>query len=575
MTTAVDDQDDSVVSRGGGLAARFARIVQRTRSVEASAALIALLAIATLWRMPWIMTVVAVLIIGFALVVVIVERAQYWVGWFLSAHLVLISGAVATFVTQDDYFAAIGALLVGAGAVAGGVFSSSIARLSSPVSANLDGVDDFPSLIGLSRVTHVALGAATVITVFAASFSISVVSVIVGVIGAVIGAVLAGSIYFANRRRERATVQGFRALAAIEPVFYLHWDAPSEGHYQVTMWLPYLKRVGLPFAIIVRTRRQLNTLAALTDVPLLLCTSGEQVERTVVPSLRSVLFVNTALRNAHYLRFNGIRSIQLNHGDSDKPASATRQFRAFDRNLVAGQAAVDRFAHYGVHMPHKLLRIVGRPQVEGVRRVEVPVSGDHTVLYAPTWSGFFGDSNLSSLPVGEAMVKALLARGCTVIFRPHAFTVRNAALSAAADRVRALLAADAAATGRAHIYGARAETEMSVFDCFNASDAMVADVSSIVSDYLYSEKPFAMVAVGIAPKDFEQAYPVAKASYVVDPGLPFDEPFDAMLGADPLRETRQQSRRYYLGDFAAEGYSDVFVSALREEINLTGVPQAG
>ena len=31
--------------------------------------------------------------------------------------------------------------------------------------------------------------------------------------------------------------------------------------------------------------------------------------------------------------------------------------------------------------------------------------------------------------------------------------------------------------------------------CFNASDALITDVSSLASDYLASGKPFAMVAV--------------------------------------------------------------------------------
>jgi CDP-glycerol glycerophosphotransferase (TagB/SpsB family) len=262
-----------------------------------------------------------------------------------------------------------------------------------------------------------------------------------------------------------------------------------------------------------------------------------------------------------------LRSIQLNHGDSDKPASASRQFRAYDRNLVAGQAAVDRFAHYGVEMPRELVRIVGRPQVEAVERPAQAPQDALTVLYAPTWAGYFTDSNLSSLPYGADMVQDLLDRGCTIVFRPHAFTSRSPELQTQADRIRALLAEDSSATGRAHLYGPAAETEMTVVECFNASDAMVADVSSIVSDYLYSEKPFAMASAGMPRAEFTAAYPVSQAAYVVDPDrTSFHAAFDAMFGDDPLRAERAGLRRYYLGDFPAEGYSDVFVQALRDEL---------
>ena len=37
---------------------------------------------------------------------------------------------------------------------------------------------------------------------------------------------------------------------------------------------------------------------------------------------------------------------------------------------------------------------------------------------------------------------------------------------------------------------------MTIEDCFNASDAMISDVSAVVSDYLHSGKPFAIVSVG-------------------------------------------------------------------------------
>ena len=49
---------------------------------------------------------------------------------------------------------------------------------------------------------------------------------------------------------------------------------------------------------------------------------------------------------------------------------------------------------------------------------------------------------------------------------------------------------------------------MIVEDCFNASDAMVADVSAVLSDYLQSEKPYAIVSVGRTP---EQLLPTRRS----------------------------------------------------------------
>ena len=126
-----------------------------------------------------------------------------------------------------------------------------------------------------------------------------------------------------------------------------------------------------------------------------------------------------------------------------------------------------------------------------------------------------------------------------MIFRPHPFSYDFPDDAAMIERIKALLAADAAETGRAHVLGAAAEKERSILDCINVSDAMVSDVSSVVSDYLFSGKPFAMVAVPAEPDAFVAEYPVARASYVVRADLAdLELQLDEMLGADPLAQQR-------------------------------------
>ena len=78
--------------------------------------------------------------------------------------------------------------------------------------------------------------------------------------------------------------------------------------------------------------------------------------------------------------------------------------------------------------------------------------------------------------------------------------------------IAALLAEDRRRTGRQHLWGPAAEQEMTIEDCFNASDAMVADVSAVVSDYLMSEKPYAIVAVGRLPERVLADAPAARAA---------------------------------------------------------------
>ena len=114
------------------------------------------------------------------------------------------------------------------------------------------------------------------------------------------------------------------------------------------------------------------------------------------------------------------------------------------------------------------------------------------------------------------IVEALIARGYTVVYRPHPYVRRNAAHAHESKRIEALLAADARESGRRHRFGAAASTAMSLPDCFNAADLLISDVSSVVPDFLYSEKPFAITAMLGAREDFVADFPVAEAGYVID-----------------------------------------------------------
>lgn len=360
-----------------------------------------------------------------------------------------------------------------------------------------------------------------------------------------------------------------KILADMGPKFAFHWQAPAGTAYQAAMWLPYLKRIGVPYFILTRTKANFEEVSKMTDAPVILRVGLEDLDPVVTDSLKVVFYANTAVRNSHMIRFTQLTHIQLNHGDSDKIASVSPTFRQYDKNFVAGQAAIDRFETHGVATLPGQFEIVGRPQLEAVERTDTPIADieNKTVLYSPTWSGFYDDSDYSSLRAGPAIVQALLDRGCTIVFRPHPYARRHKANTAACNRIIELLTQDAAISGRKHLFGSIAESEMSVFECFNASDAMVSDVSSVVSDYLFSGKPFAMVAVASHGTDFTDGFPLARAAYVIDvvkgkaSGL--EAALDEMLGADPRAEERAKLRTHYLSDTPPERIAERFIDVAR------------
>jgi CDP-glycerol glycerophosphotransferase (TagB/SpsB family) len=370
-----------------------------------------------------------------------------------------------------------------------------------------------------------------------------------------------GKVLLARRLRRLVP----RAVAAYAPDFVVYTSRPDDASYQVTMWLPYLQRAGLRFLIIARNAAPAAALAELTDVPVVEARGIADLDALVVPSLKAAFYVNASSGNGALVRFQHLTHIYLGHGDSDKPPSYNPTHAMYDQIFAAGPAATRRYAAHGVRIPAEKFTIVGRPQVENVKQTTTPIADvpEPTVLYAPTWRGHVEETMLYSLPAGERIVAALLSRGATVIFRPHPFSYEFPDDAATIARIKSVLEADRRKTGRAHLWGAAAEKDRSILDCINDSDAMVSDVSSVVSDYLFSGKPFAMIAIPAEPDAFVVEYPVAQASYVVRADLAdLDVQLEKMLGADPMARQRVDIRADYLGDFPADTYASAFVDAV-------------
>ena len=306
------------------------------------------------------------------------------------------------------------------------------------------------------------------------------------------------------------------------------------------------------------------------DVPVVHRPTLRSLEDVIVPSMTSAFYVNNAVRNTHFIERRELTHVWLNHGDSEKPACYNPVHAIYDLIFAAGQAGIDRYARHGVHIPAEKFLVVGRPQVEQIEPARGPVAEQQppTVLYAPTWQGPYADSRVFSLPLGEQIVGALLDRGVRVVFRAHPFNYRYAECRAMVAAIGALLDADRERTGRQHLWGPAAESELSVEDCFNLSDAMVADVSAVVSDYLRSEKPFAMVSVGRTPEQLLVDAPAARAAYVLREDLSnLDPVLDELLVTDPKADVRRETRVYYLGDFAPGQDAEGFLAAARDVVD--------
>ena len=241
-----------------------------------------------------------------------------------------------------------------------------------------------------------------------------------------------------------------------------------------------------------------------------------------------------------------------------------------DENLDSSElgliAAIDRYARAGVTIPRDKFVIVGRPQVEAIEVIQGRIQdvADKVVLYTPTWTGHHADANYCSLRVGEILVRHLLARGATVILRAHPYATQNPESARQLGRLAERLAADRARTGRQHLWGAQAATRMSLIECVNRSHALVSDVSGVISDYLFSGKPYAVTDMVGQDERFAENFPLARAGYVLRSDLSnVEATLSLLLDEDPLADVRRKLRTDYLGDFPTESYAEAFLTAAR------------
>lgn len=337
------------------------------------------------------------------------------------------------------------------------------------------------------------------------------------------------------------------AVLAWRPEVILHFSGGATSIYQVNMWLETLERLDQRALILLRERRYLSQLAP-TTVPVLCLPFTADLMNFDLPGGRVALYVANVGKNIHLLRVPSLQSAFIGHGDSDKTASFNPYTKVYDEVWVAGAAGRDRYARAQVGVRANQIVLVGRPQLDGISEaVPRPEGAPFTVLYAPTWEGWTDDPHASSLiSMGRELVQTLLAApNVRVVYKPHPLTgsVDPAAQRASDDIVRMLTAG-----GGHHV--AVLGSEQTLYECFDDSDALISDISSVVSDYLRSEKPYFVTnGAGLSDEAFRDQNPSAGAAYLVGPaaaGLRDD--LAEARGSDRLRARRHEVRAYLLGD---------------------------
>lgn len=126
-----------------------------------------------------------------------------------------------------------------------------------------------------------------------------------------------------------------------------------------------------------------------------------------------------------------------------------------------------------------------------------------------------------------------------------------------------------------------------IFACFNQADVLISDVSSVVSDYLSSEKPYAVANTsGMTEEEFRTNFPTVRAATILTPeadGVPglLETVRDPEL--DTLVAARKELKEHLLGpsdppslvrfnQAALDLYAAAEERRIRMETRLAGVP---
>ncbi|MFF2247660.1 hypothetical protein [Streptomyces sp. NPDC058142] len=154
---------------------------------------------------------------------------------------------------------------------------------------------------------------------------------------------------------------------------------------------------------------------------------------------------------------------------------------------------------------------------------------------------------------------AELDRLTSTAFRASADEIERMMLQGAPDGDRQSAVAHATAAWEAAYWASFPEWEHlvitdarpAIFTCFNQADVLISDVSSVVSDWLTSEKPYAVANTsGMSESDFRAGFPTVSAATILTPAA---TEVPALLKAvrapetDSHAEARAELKEHLLG----------------------------
>ena len=367
------------------------------------------------------------------------------------------------------------------------------------------------------------------------------------------------------RTRDDVVAHVRSALEEVAPQVVAYFGGPPSSTHALNVWVEALENLDVPVLVVVRQPVHLQQLES-ERLPAVWAPRATDVEALVLPSVRLALYPTNIAQNNHLIRLPGITDVFVGHGDSDKGGSATPLSRVYDEVWVAGPAARERYRVADVGVRDEQVREVGRPQLAHIARRGL--SGEDrpfTVLYAPTWEGFYSSWSYSSLQsMGERIVTGLLGLdGVRVLVKPHP---ASGSVDKAYGRASRRVVDAVRAAGDPHRV---VDGLTGLYEAFNDADLLVTDVSSVVTDFLWSGKPYVMTnPSGMAEADYRREFPSSAGAALWGQDLAtLASDIEDARTTDSHRADRATVARYLLGERtgdAAAGFTAAVHAVLRQ-----------
>ncbi|MFJ6417077.1 CDP-glycerol glycerophosphotransferase family protein [Paeniglutamicibacter sp. NPDC091659] len=339
------------------------------------------------------------------------------------------------------------------------------------------------------------------------------------------------------------------SISQLKPESIIYTGRSDGGPYQILQWLPTIQKSTKNVLIVTRHASAAAYLAKALPVgtPIISCPKNADLDHVMHSGARIVFYVNSVSSNSTVVNYRSLHHVYLGHGDSDKEISAHPVHRMYDSVFVSGQAALDRYVAQNIPLDKGQAAIVGRPQLADI----VPTTGHGpitTIMYAPTWSGYNKASSLSSLDRALPFVQDCLNRGMRVIFRPHPFSLTRAPDQGLVTEIDRLLET----AGAKHMQSSEASNE-SLHVLFNQSDALLTDISSMIVEFLPTQKPVTVLVDANDIDRYHDEYPSTRATYLAT--SPDSLVWHQMLDTDPMAARRTSEATRYVADISGERFA--------------------